>query len=210
MWRGYRDLGAALTNIAGRNQSTAELGQRLSTAAPGILKDFRASMQASVMPGSYPRCYPYVAGAETCDELNATQAGSARASEAWRTYSEAFYSGGVEESVAKEIVAWHQLNGKKGSRVKLGVLTGSGGDVASTGALETFTIHGWGYGLLQHDMVEAFLLQFFALSAHCYTRGTFVAPESAMLDRTQTNVPFATPAGPVSYTHLTLPTTPYV
>lgn len=51
--------------------------------------------------------------------------------------------------------------------------------------LETFTIAGWGWGLLQADLVEPFLLQFFALSAHAYTRGTFVAPESSLLDRSK-------------------------
>ena len=42
-----------------------------------------------------------------------------------------------------------------------------------------------GWGLLQADLVEPFLLQFYALSAHAYTRGTFVAPESAFLDRSK-------------------------
>ena len=42
-----------------------------------------------------------------------------------------------------------------------------------------------GWGLLQADLVEPFLLQFYALSAHAYTRGTFVAPESALLDRSK-------------------------
>ena len=49
--------------------------------------------------------------------------------------------------------------------------------------------------MLQADLIEPFLLQFFSLCAHAYTRGTFTAPESAVLDRTQVNVPFATPAG---------------
>ena len=49
--------------------------------------------------------------------------------------------------------------------------------------------------MLQADLIEPFLLQFFSLSAHAYTRGTFTAPESAILDRSQVNVPFATPAG---------------
>jgi hypothetical protein len=51
------------------------------------------------------------------------------------------------------------------------------------------------YGLLQADEIEAYLLQYFALAAHAYTRGTWIAPESTPIDRTQSNPPFATPAG---------------
>ena len=35
------------------------------------------------------------------------------------------------------------------------------------------------YGLLQHDMVERYLLHYFTLSAHAYTRGTLTAPEAS-------------------------------
>ncbi len=33
-----------------------------------------------------------------------------------------------------------------------GVLAGCGGDVSCGDQLETFTVHGWGYGLLQADL----------------------------------------------------------
>ena len=39
------------------------------------------------------------------------------------------------------------------------------------------------YGLLQHDMVERFLLHFFAMAAHTYTRGTWTTPEATHPDR---------------------------
>lgn len=87
--------------------------------------------------------------------------------EPWRTYSEALYSGAIEPAVIRELLAWHQTqtgNGVKGSRLKLGVLSGCGGDVSCGDSLETFTIHGWGYGLLQADLIEPYLLQYFALS----------------------------------------------
>jgi hypothetical protein len=102
------------------------------------------------------------------------------------------------EGVIREMVEWHQTEqGDKvaGSRLKLGVLSGCGGDVHCGNSLETFTIHGWGYGLLHADLIEPFLLQFFALSAHAYTRGTWIAPESTPIDRTQGSPSFATPAG---------------
>ena len=61
--------------------------------------------------------------------------------------------------------------------------------------LMTFTGHGWGYGLLQHDFVEDFLLLLYTTSAHAYTRGQWVAPESASIDRSTPGVDFATPSG---------------
>ena len=84
------------------------------------------------------------------------------------------YSGALNSSIVAELLDWHrtqQGTAVKGSRLKLGVLAGAGGDVSTGDSLETFTIHGWGYGLLAADLVEPFLLQFFALSAHGYTRG---------------------------------------
>lgn len=47
----------------------------------------------------------------------------------------------------------------------------------------TYIAYGWGFGLLQHDMVERFLLHFFAMSAHTYTRGTWTTPEATHPDR---------------------------
>jgi hypothetical protein len=57
------------------------------------------------------------------------------------------------------------------------------------------SLPGWGYGLLQADLIEPFLLQYFAISAHAYTRGSWIAPESTELDRSKPSVSFCTPAG---------------
>lgn len=43
--------------------------------------------------------------------------------------------------------------------------------------------------------IEPFLLQFLSLSAHAYTRGTWIAPESSPIDRSHGSPPFATPSG---------------
>jgi hypothetical protein len=199
-WRGFRDLGAALLDIAQHNSSVSaslvSLGQNLTAHVPAMRTDFERSMKRSVVPGPFPRCFPYVAGAATCDELNSTQASVDRASESWRTYSEVLMSGILDAATTTELLVYHQTVPRTGgSRLKLGVLAGSGGSVSSGQDLETFTIHGWGWGLIQADLIPAFLLQFYSLAAHCYTRGTFVAPESRLLDSNAVNVPFATPAG---------------
>ena len=47
----------------------------------------------------------------------------------------------------------------------------------------TYWAYGLPYGLLQHDMIERFLLHYFAMSAHTYTRGSWSTPEAASPDR---------------------------
>lgn len=178
MWRGFRDCGEALAAaaIATGDPELAVAGKVFAEAAPPLLADLRASMRKDAV-GPAPRCIPYVAGVPECGMLSS--AGSNRDSEPWRTYAEAMYSGAIEIELIPELLAWHQTEqgaGVRGSRLKLGVLAGCGGDVSCGDQLETFTIHGWGYGLLQADLIEPFLLQFLALSAHGYTRGTFIAP----------------------------------
>ena len=123
---------------------------------------------------------------------------SNRDSEPWRTYAEALYSGAIEPPVISEILEWHQTqqgSNVKGSRLKLGALSGCGGDVHCGDSLETFTCHGWGTGLLQADEIEPYLLQMYTWSAHAYTRGTAIAPESTDIDRTKGSPSFAIPAG---------------
>ena len=36
------------------------------------------------------------------------------------------------------------------------------------------------YGLLVYDMVERFLLHYFGISAHTYTRGSWTTPEATI------------------------------
>jgi hypothetical protein len=115
------------------------------------------------------------------------------------------YSGALDVATVREIVAWHQTeqgSGVRGSRLKLGVLAGAGNTVANGDSFESFTLQGWGYGLLVADLVEYFLLQYFAVSAHAYTRGTWIAPESVNLDRNVPSPPYCTPAGLTSPIYL--------
>ena len=49
--------------------------------------------------------------------------------------------------------------------------------------MTTYTAYGMAYGYLQHDMVERFLLHFFGMALHTYTRGTWTTPEATSPDR---------------------------
>ena len=72
------------------------------------------------------------------------------------------------------------------------VPSGCGGDVSCGDQFETFTVHGWGYGLLLADMPNEFLLHYFASTAHSYTRGSWTTPESAQLDRDEWSIAYNT------------------
>lgn len=68
-------------------------------------------------------------------------------------------------------------------------------DVANSGENRSLSagVPGWGssislrapfglaFALLQHDFVERFLLHFYAVSAHGYTRGSWTTPQSSNL-----------------------------
>ena len=83
----------------------------------------------------------YVAGVAECGELPKSVGPSDRDSEPWRTYAEALYSGAIDDNVTAELLAWHQTQqggGVAGSRLKLGILSGCGGDVHCGDQFETY------------------------------------------------------------------------
>ena len=57
-----------------------------------------------------------------------------------------------------------------------------------------FLSYGHGYGLLQYDFVREYLLTLYSLMAHQYTRGTWTAPETRLLDPKRFAAPYCTPA----------------
>ena len=126
---------------------------------------------------------------------------TSRASEPWRTYSELLFSGALEPALTQEWLAWSQTqqgSGVRGSRLKLGFIAGAGNDIENGDQFETFTAHGYGFGLLAADLVQPFLLAYFTLSAHAYSRGSWIAPESTAIDREKTSLSFCAPAGTVA------------
>ena len=65
------------------------------------------------------------------------------------------------------------------------------------------TPYGLAYGLLQHDMVDEFLLHYFTMSAHAYTRGSWTTPASTnVVDRDVPTVAFAAAGGVLAPTYL--------
>eukprot|EP00039_Didymoeca_costata_P002904 m.63678 g.63678 ORF g.63678 m.63678 type:complete len:1036 (+) comp11594_c0_seq2:140-3247(+) len=125
-------------------------------------------------------CHPYVAGEPTCSDMDAagpkvsgtTGPYNGRASEPWRSYSGMFWSGGLSKQEVTDIALFNQ----QGSQLAhLGIWSGGSGFKYQ---IMSFTEQGHGYGLLQHNLIEPFLLQFYSEMAHDCTRGTWTCYES--------------------------------
>jgi hypothetical protein len=107
----------------------------------------------------------YVAGIGNCSDLGGGYNG--RASEPWRSYSGMLYSGLLNKSTVADIVAYNQRFEKLSH---LGIWGGVGG---FRNQLMSFTEQGHGWGLIQNDMVDEFVLQLYSEMAHDCTRGSW-------------------------------------
>eukprot|EP01052_Picozoa_sp_SAG31_P019103 SAG31_NODE_1381_length_8580_cov_5.632590_5_plen_834_part_00 len=183
-WRGFRDLSTVWSAIAETHSrpDLALLATALSQNATTLKRyaERAISMSAIIQDNNTDSiCNPYVAGERTCGYMgDPTKAGpgpfmhpNRRASEPFRSYSGMFFSGGISTETAKQIQQYNQhhlFNSRAGIW---------GGGCVSTVQM-AFTEQGHGYGLVQHGMIEPFLLQLYAEMAHVCSRGTWTCFES--------------------------------
>ena len=118
MWRGYRDCGASLIEVANSlSQEQHDLKRRMIALGEGmnatslkLMSDLKQSMALDRFPdGNGTYCHPYVSGVKECGFLPNASYPSHRASEPWRTYSELLYSGAVDAASTAEILSWMQV-----------------------------------------------------------------------------------------------------
>jgi hypothetical protein len=160
--RGGIDIGEALRDIgaaAGRSDLVAAAKQLL-----GEMKTMKGDLELAYKRTHLPKgdgqyqasCWPYVAGAKSCGELKLVR--QHNSGQYQRGLPESMYSGFVaKEVVVDELACVGHHGAKSGCNgiLTLGTLKG-----------QTFTSHGWGFGLLQHDLVPEFLLNMYSFSAH--------------------------------------------
>jgi len=92
-----------------------------------------------------------------------------------RVYSEMMQSGVLTRDMASAITRFHSDGGSR---------------LVSRGS---FLYSGFGYGVLQHDWVREFLLSYYSIMAHGYSRGTWTSVESAALNMSR-YAPYCTPS----------------
>ena len=166
-YRAFTDIGEVWTAI-GKSSGRADVaahGAQLLKLAPQLYHDLHASMNRTLNASS---------GGERCWSSTAeTVAGE----ETFRGFSELLYSGALTAQQAADI--YLAASGGSSCGAKRFLTLGSPGVGGAT--IATPTSYGFAHALLQHDEVEKFLLHYFAISAHGYTRGTFTTPESSDL-----------------------------
>eukprot|EP01052_Picozoa_sp_SAG31_P016126 SAG31_NODE_1057_length_10129_cov_29.441376_7_plen_155_part_00 len=134
-------------------------GQELLAVAPKL----RAAIQSSISKTQFPNpslqgrlCIPNGAdkGFPTVNS-SCTDGGG-------RSYPELFYSGILTHKQVDDIYSTLTLSNNSGYVTRPMTL----GCAGYNNKQVTFWAYGIPYGLLQHDMVERFLLHYFAMSAH--------------------------------------------
>ena len=180
LYRACKEMGAvwaAVGKSKGRGDVAAH-GEALLTLAPTVRQQLQSSLNRTARS----------VGSATCWGTSA----EGTPPPSFRGHAEMMHSGALTARQVADI--YHAASGSScGNRtLVLGSPAVGGADISTRSQISTPSCYGLGHGLLQADLVEPFLLHFFALSAHSYTRGTWTTPESSdVLDRDVPTVAFA-------------------
>ena len=176
MYRGFAELGKVWRRIgkAANRQDIAEHGAKLLAAVPGLLKSARASIATNTFETGdplFPRCY-----STRADQVDPSKPVCNDPTD-FRAVPEMLYSGILSRQQVDDIYMYH-AHSQTGTYRPMTM-----GCTGYNNKQTTYIAYGMAYGLLQHDMVERFLLHFFAMAAHTYTRGTWTTPEACSPDK---------------------------
>ena len=190
LYRACLEMGSTWSAV-GKSMHRADVsahGAQLSALAPQILQQLQSSLNKTVTTSGPDTCW-----AQTVerDESSSTSTAS------FRGFSEMLYSGALSSQQVAEI---YQSASGSSCGARLLVL---GSPALGGTSLSTPTVYGLAYGLLQHDMIDKFLLHYFVMSAHGYTRGSFTTPESSnVADRDVPTLAYAAAGEVIAPTYL--------
>ena len=174
VYRGFMDVGSmwnALALNTGRKDLAAHAAELLD-AAPRMREHLQASLQMTIWPTGNPRaprCVP--TGADPPAAAADPPIGCLGD---FRGFPELMYAGVLSSRQAEDLY----LHLTYGNDTRLVTRPMTLGCTGYNNKCSTYVAYGMGYGLLVHDMVERFLLHYFGMSAHTYTRGTWTTPEA--------------------------------
>jgi hypothetical protein len=204
VYRGFLEAGQMWKEVgeATKRPDMIAHAKELMDAAPGMLSSLHASLAKTTRPTGNPRapnCVPTRADPPTSDAVLSALAESistvvvGQPSDTclgdFRGYPELMYAAVLTRSQTEDLFLHltYGNNSMLSTRPMTLTVTGYGGGTPKPTALPswmaTYVAYGMGFGLLAHDMVERFLLHYFSMSAHTYTRGTWTTPEGTMPDR---------------------------
>ena len=177
-YRGFTEIGQMWRQIGhatGRKDVSAH-ADKLLDAAPRVLDALQASLNKTTQPTTNPRA-PICVPSNADPSPAGSPAGGCLGD--FRGYNELMYTGALTYEQADNMFI-HLTYGNESVLVTRPMTLGATG---YNNKQVTYTAYGMAYGLLQHDMVERFLLHYFGMSAHTYTRATWTTPEAAHPDR---------------------------
>jgi len=184
-WRGFRDLSRVWRHL-GTQRNDAGLRRAaddLAASASRLRRDLDRAVERSLRTGRDLSYLPPYAGG-TKYHIDSPYRATPESFDDNRVWTEFMGSGVIGRPTLDVIVAYQAAH--HGSN--LGIMT-------NRKHIVVFLAHGAGYGFLQHDLIESFLLLYWSLLAHGYTRGTWTAFECVDLDRQRAeHTPFAAAA----------------
>lgn len=189
--RGLLSLADAVRRVGTAGQLA--WARLMEEAGTSIRSDLDRAVTRSFLPES--QCLPVVAGATEPFHVAVGKDATDPQFRAYRANMELLFSGVLDAATVETIVAYREAH----RDVVLGVPCAygmvHGPDLTSNSPeLAGFLSYGHAYGLLQHGRIREFLLCLYALSAHQYTRGTWTAPETRLVDPDRDCIGYAVPA----------------
>lgn len=180
-YRGLTDMARVWEAVAKVTPGTqgemiAQHAKELNDAAVTMLPQIQRSINKTTFETGNPRaprCIPSGADPAPAGGTAAGVLGD------FRGYNELMFAGVLSTRQADDVFR-HLTYGNESA---LGTRPMTLGCTGYNNKCATYVAYGMAYGLLQHDMVERFLLHYFALSSFTYTRGTWTTPEASHPDR---------------------------
>jgi len=195
--RGFRDLGETWQSIGADDvdRGLHDAGARLVAESTGMLDDLTIAIASTMTESDGLPALPVIAGESEPFDVAVRRDAHDPQFRAYRANMELLFSGVLPRAVVETVVAYREAR----HDILLGVPAAYGYDTDGSGGfkhgeLAGFLSYGHAFGLLQHDMVREFLLELYSLSAHQYTRGSWIAPETRRIDPALPAAPYAVPA----------------
>jgi hypothetical protein len=187
--RGFEDLGAVWERIGAKRHlpELARWGQQLRQESRALAKDIQTAIARSMLTNTAPPCLPAIAGVTEPFHTAVVRDKLDPQFRSYRAYMEMLYSGNLTRDEVATIVNYRAAH----HDIILGMPTVYGHDTHEWGG---FLSYGHGYGLLQYDFTREYLLLLYSLMAHQYTRGTWTAPETRLVDPNRFAAPYCSPA----------------
>ena len=187
--RGFEDLGRVWERVGARKHAPelAEWGQQLRRESRALEKDIQTAIARSLLTNTAPPCLPAIAGVTEPFHVAVARDKLDPQFRSYRAWMEMLYSGNLTREQVETVVNYRAAH----HDIILGIPTVYG---LNTHELGGFLSYGHGYGLLQYDFTREYLLLLYGLMAHQYTRGTWTAPETRLVDPKRFAAPYCSPA----------------